>query len=616
MSYKKKLAVIWNYKLLSLAFLGLIAGVILYFTHHNTISEWLMGSIAIVESFPLIKSMWQDIRGGAYGIDILALTAIIASVILRQDFAAIIIVIMLTGGESLEDYAEKRAHSELDALLKGAPEKAHVLRGRKVIDIAANEVKIGDKLLIKAGELVPVDATIIEGSSTFDESRLSGESLPVLRTINDQIISGSINNDSPVTVKAIHSAQDSQYQLIIKLVRSAANSQAPFVRLADRYSIPFTIAAYLIAGTVWAISGHAIRFLEVIVVATPCPLLLAAPIALISGMSRASKYGIIVKNGSSLEKLAETKSFIFDKTGTLTTGILSIESIVAIDPYSKDEILALAASVEQNSNHVIALAIVNSSLNKGIRLAKVKNVTEVAGQGLKASFKGDNLLLGRLDYLQKQAVDIPNKFISSQKNTAVYIAINNKLAGVLYLKDSLRPEAKQTLQKIVNLGISKIIMITGDNKESANLVAKQLGIKTVYAETLPGEKLHALEDIEQRPITFVGDGVNDAPVLTGSDVGIALGARGSTAASESADLVIIPNDLSHVAAAFEIAKKTFSIAKQSILIGIGLSFVLMLVFATGRFKPIYGAVIQEVVDVVVIFNALRAHAIKIKFETK
>ena len=198
MSYKKKLTVIWNYKLLSLAFLGLIAGAILYFTHHNTISEWLMGSIAIIESFPIIKSMWQDIRSGSYGIDILALTAIVASVILRQDFAAIIIVIMLTGGESLEDYAEKRAHSELDALLKGAPEKAHVLRGRKVIDIPANDVKIGDKLLIKAGELVPVDATIIEGSSTFDESSLSGESLPVLRTINDQIISGSINNDSPL----------------------------------------------------------------------------------------------------------------------------------------------------------------------------------------------------------------------------------------------------------------------------------------------------------------------------------------------------------------------------------------------------------------------------------
>ena len=604
-----------TYKLLVLAFLALIVGLIFYFTNHQTISEWIMGTVAILESLPLVKSMWEDIRSGAYGIDILALTAIITAVILRQDIAAIIIVIMLTGGESLEDYAEKRANSELDALLKGSPQQAHVIRGRKTLDIKASEVKVGDKIIIKPGETVPVDALIIEGESSFNEASLTGESLPVIRSVNDQILSGSLNSDRLVTAKAIHTAEDSQYQQIVRLVQNAAKSQAPFVRLADRYSVPFTIAAYIIAISVWLVSHQAIRFLEVIVVATPCPLLLAAPIALISGMSRSSRYGIVVKTGSALEKLAEAKTIIFDKTGTLTTGILSLDSIKAIAPYTKDEVLALAASVEQNSNHVIAQAIVKAANNKNIKITKVKLVKEISGQGLRATYKGDQLILGRSDFMAKQGIELPKK-IKNQQQTIVYIAINNSLAGIIYLSDSLRPEAKSTIQKILKLGIKRTVMITGDNKSTAENIAKDVGIKTVYAETLPGEKLHALDDISQRPIIFVGDGVNDAPVLTGSDVGIALGVRGSTAASESADLVIMTDDLSKVATALEIAKKTFSIARQSILFGIGLSLMLMIIFATGKFKPIYGALLQEVVDVVVIFNALRAHSIKVTNETK
>ena len=611
LNIKKTFNLLKTYKLLLVALAALIAGLILYFSHHQTLAEWIMGSISILESLPLVKSMWEDVRDGSYGIDLLALTAIVTSVILRQDFAAMIIVIMLTGGESLEDYAEKRAHSELDALLKGSPQQAHVMRGRKIIDISASEVKVSDKVVIKPGEIVPVDGVIINGSSSFNESSLTGESLPINHTVGEQVLSGSVNSDAIVTIKAIHSAADSQYQQIVKLVKSAASSQAPFVRLADRYSIPFTLAAYAIAVTVWVISGNPIRFLEVIVVATPCPLLLAAPIALISGMSRSSKYGIIVKTGSALEKLAEAKTIVFDKTGTLTTGILDIDSILSFDPYSEDEILALAASMEQSSIHVIAQAIVTAATKKGLRLSKVKNVKESSGEGLSASYKGGRLLLGRADYLRQVGIELPDKSTIDQPKTAVYVALNERLAGVIYLSDSLRTESKATIEMVKRLGIQQTVMITGDNHHTAEAVAKEVGIKLFYAETLPGEKLHALDDLKQRPIVFVGDGVNDAPVLTGSDVGIALGARGSTAASESADIVIMQDDLSRVATALEIAKKTFSIAKQSILIGIGISLVLMLVFATGKFNPIYGAILQEVVDVVVIFNALRVHNIKV-----
>ncbi len=613
---KKSIARIFKlvktYSLLALAVLALIVGALLYFLGQQTISEWVMGTVAISECLPIIKSMWEDIRSGTYGIDILALTAIITSVILRQDFAAMIIVVMLTGGESLEDYAERRAHSELDALLKGTPQKAHIIRGRKTLDVKASEVKVGDKVIIKPGEIVPVDAIITEGTSSFNESSLTGESLPATHSVNEQILSGSINGDYPITAKAIHSAKDSQYQQIIKLVQSAGASKAPFVRLADRYSIPFTVLSYLIAGTVWALSGHAIRFLEVIVVATPCPLLLAAPIALISGMSRASKYGIIVKTGSALEKLAEAKTVIFDKTGTLTKGELSIDSIKAFNPYSQDEILAIAASIEQNSAHVIAQAIVRASVDKKIKVTKVKNVKETPGRGLSALYKGDDLLLGRGDYVTEHGVKIPKNNLTNKAKTIVYLAINGNLAGIIYLSDQVRPESKKTIQDLRNLGILRTVMITGDNKATADTIAKAVGIRTVYAETLPGEKLHALEDIKERPAAFVGDGVNDAPVLTGSDIGIALGAKGSTAASESADLVIMQDDLSRVAAAVEISKKTFTVARQSILVGIALSIILMVIFATGKFMPIYGAILQEGVDVVVIFNALRAHNLKVK----
>ena len=569
-------------------------------------------------SLPLIKSMWEDIRSGSYGIDLLALTAIIASVILKQDFTAIIIVIMLTGGQGLEDYAGHRARSELDALLKGSPHRAHVIRGRKTLDVPVREVKVGDKIIIKPGELVPVDAVILEGNSTFNESSLTGESLPVDHGSNDQILSGSINNDSLITAKTIRSAEDSQYQQIIQLVKSAAASQAPFVRLADRYSVPFTVAAYIIAIAAWIIGHQPIRFLEVIVVATPCPLLLAAPIALISGMSRASRYGIIVKTGSALERLAESRAVIFDKTGTLTTGRPSIDDLQAFKPYTQAEVLSLAASIEQNSTHVIGQAIVQAANAQKLKLSKVKQAKETAGLGLSAAFKGDRLLIGRAEYLSKHGIVVPASSSKQQAKTIVYLAINDKLAGTILLSDQVRPETKEVIAELTDeLGIRQTAMVTGDNQATAEAIAKTIGMTTVYAEALPGEKLQALEDIQEKPVAFVGDGVNDAPALAAADVGIAMGARGSTAASESADLVIMTDNLRLVTVAVRIAQRTFAIARQSILVGIGMSLILMLIFSTGKFPPVYGAIIQELVDIVVIFNALRVHSIKIQFsETK
>lgn len=608
---KRLLRFVRHYKLFSLAVATVVVGLVLELTEHQTAAHWLLGIVSIIAVIPLLWDMWQTIRTGGYGIDILAATAIIASVLLQQYWAAIVVVLMLTGGESLEDFAERRARSELDALLAHAPQKATVLRKGKAVEVTVSEIHVGDKIVMHAGDQVPVDAIVLEGTASFDESSLTGESLPQVKQKDDQLLSGSINMDGPITAKATATAADSQYQQIVRLVRGASANQARFVRLADRYSLPFTFAAYGIAIAVWVLSGDAMRFLEVIVVATPCPLLLAAPIALISGMARSSRFGVIIKTGSALERLADAQTVAFDKTGTLTRGDLSVHTVTAYGNHKKDDVLQLAGSLEQNSKHVVAQAIVNDAALKKIKLTKAKHVQEIAGRGLVAQLKGQQILVGRHSLLQEYEVKFPAQFKRSSVNqTAVYVATNGHLAGIITFVDEIRPESASTLEQLRKLGIKETLMVTGDNKATADAVAKQLGITHVHAEALPVDKLNAIEHVKHRPLVFVGDGVNDAPVLTAADVGIALGARGSTAASESADVVIMVDDVGRVATALHIAKRTFSIAQQSIVIGIGLSLILMGVFATGMFTPLAGAIVQEVVDVFVIFNALRAHLIK------
>lgn len=563
---------------------------------------------AFVNFVPLIWGMIQDLRMGTYGVDILAATAILSSVLFKEYWTGIIIVFMLTGGAALEDYAERRAQSELTALLERAPQKAHVIRGRKELDIPVSEVVVGDRILIKPGEVVPVDAIILEGISDFDESSLTGESLPVNKTVGQDLLSGSINIDGAITAKALNTSEDSQFSQIIKLVKSAQASKSPFVRMADRYAVPFTLLAFTIALGAWALSGDSLRFLQVLVVATPCPLILGAPIAMISGMSRAAKHGIIIKNGSALEQLAGAKTFGFDKTGTLTQGTPIVKDIMVYGTFKKADVLKMAATLEQSSNHVLASAIVTRAKDEGIKLAKAKHIREITGKGLESHISGSDVLVGRFSLIEEMKVTLPKSFKQSQiATTAAYVAIGGTLAGVITFEDALRPDAKKTLARLKELGVKHFLMVTGDNKTTAGIIAKQLGIDQVISDALPGDKLRALDNVAEKPVGFVGDGVNDAPVLTSADVGIALGARGSTAASESADVVIMLDNFEQVAVGVDIAKRTIRIATQAIMTGIIMSTILMFIFATGKFPPIYGAAIQELVDVVVIVYALRAH---------
>lgn len=600
-----------QYTEFSLIIVVALVGAALDVAGYDKLAHVVLAFGALAACVPVIKDMFETLREGSYGLDVLALTAIIVAVAMGEYWTAIVIVIMLTGGESLEDFAESRAQKELTSLMERAPKVAHKVRDAKNLtteDVAVNSVKVGDLLLVKPGELVPVDIEVTDGSSDIDESSITGESLPVARAKGEVVLSGSVTIDGRLVGRAVHDSGNSQYQQIVKLVKDAAGSKSRFVRLADRYSIPFTIVSYAIAFTAWAVSGEASRFLEVIVVATPCPLLLGAPIAMISGMSRAAKVGIVMKNGSALERLASAKAIAFDKTGTLTAGEPKLSKIKLFGKLQEQRVLAYAAGIEHNSVHVLARAIVAAAHERGIRMYAMDGIREEAGKGLAATYNQKKVLAGKLAYLQAQGIAMPKdtaSYIVDQ--TAVYLAIDGKLEAILLFEDAVRAESRATLARLQQLGIRHFMMLTGDNEKTAKKIAKQLGIGHIHANVLPKGKLQAIKDVPVRPCAMVGDGVNDAPVLAASDVGIAMGARGSTAASESADIVIMTDSLDKVSESVEIAKRTIFIGRQSILIGIGISVALMLIFATGRFKPVTGAALQEVVDVVVMLNALRAH---------
>lgn len=547
-------------------------------------------------AFLMFVEMIKTLRSGKYGVDILAITAIVATLLVNEYWASLMILIMLTGGESLEDYAQKKAGQELQSLLDNTPRTAHKLQGDQQLDVAVDTLEIGDHLVIKPGEIVPADGRVIMGESTFDEASLTGEAKPMSKKVGDELMSGSVNGDSSVKMVVEKRAEDSQYQLIIKLVEESKEKPARFVRLADRYAVPFTLIAYLIGGIAWWASGDPVRFVQVLVVASPCPLILAAPVALVAGMSRSSKSGIVVKTGTAVEKLAETKTIAFDKTGTITKGMLEVTGVAPVQGFSEAELLRVAASAEQGSAHILARSLVQAVP----QLLPVTDLKEISGQGITATVDGRQVKVGNARF-----IDVPE---AKTDTTAIYVAIDEKYAGTIYFSDTIRPEASKTIARLKAQGITDLLMVTGDGHTVAEAIAEEVGLTEVHARCLPQDKLTILTSIpkEKRPVTMVGDGVNDAPALTVADVGIAMGAHGSTAASESADVVILKDDLERVAEAVMISRETMKVAKQSVLIGIFVCVFLMLVASTGVIPALFGAMLQEVVDTVSILSALRA----------
>lgn len=579
---------------------GLVAGALLIAGQY-TLAYWLVVIVAATVGIRQLVAMLRSLRAGSWGVDALAILAITATLLTGELIAAIIILIMLTGGDALQDYAERRARAELTELLRKAPSIGHLVVDHGLREAPVGELKIGDVVEVQPGETVPVDGLLLL-SGVFDESSISGESIPVDRTAGSTVLSGAVNGEGTVRVRATATAASSQLATIIDLVAAAADSRAPFVRLADRFAIPFTGVALAIASLAWALSGDPTRFAEVLVVATPCPLLIAAPVAFVAGTNRAAKAGMIVKSGGVLEQLARVRTVALDKTGTLTVGR---PRVVRVEPgHPGLDPLEAAAAVEAHSTHLLADAIVDFARNVSGSIAVAEHVREVPGMGVTGDVAGRRVNAGKRAFVETvtsgfdAAALIPGE-------TAVYVAVDGRYAGRIVLRDEIRPNATATLAKLRALGIRHLMMLTGDGRETAATVAREVGIAEVRASLLPTGKVDAVRSAEH-PILMVGDGVNDAPVLAAADVGVAMGARGSTAASESADVVIMVDDLSRVPDVILIARDTVRIALQSAWVGVGVSTMLMVVAAFGFLPAVAGALLQEGIDVVVILNGLRA----------
>ncbi|MFN3922825.1 MAG: heavy metal translocating P-type ATPase [Pseudarthrobacter sp.] len=559
-------------------------------------------------------AMFRSLREGRWGIDILALMAIASTVWVGEYLAALVVILMLSGGEALEIFAQGRAARELKSLLDRAPRFAHREAAGSVLEeTPVGEVVPGDVLVVRPSELVPVDGELLSDAASLDESSLTGESLPVERVRGDLLLSGSVNGETAIRMRAAATAKDSQYSRIIALVEEAASSRAPVVRLADRYAVPFTALAILMAGTAWALSGDPVRIAQVLVVATPCPLLIAAPVAFLAGTSQAAHRGIIIKNSGTLEQLAKARTAVFDKTGTLTSGRPVLDTVqVAQDQgtgagaaVDAGRILQLAASAEQYSSHVLAASVIEAAARHNLELLPVTRATEHATQGVEAICGGDSVVVGKAGLVRNSSAGFREAALQSGQ-LAIYVAVNGSYAGALIMKDPLRTDAGETLARLHRLGVRHTMLLTGDAHGTAAHIAEEAGIRNVQADCLPEDKVNAVAAVRERPVIMVGDGVNDAPVLAAADVGIAMGAKGATAASESADVVIMLDDLSKVAVAVEIGKRTVAVALVSIWTGIGLSIGLMAVAMTGYIPAVTGALLQELVDLATILNGLRA----------
>ena len=592
-----------QWKFFTILGIGVVAAILDFLCGAPKIGGWPISGIlidifGIFMAITMLREMIETLESGRWGVDILAIIAVVSTMIVGDYWAAWMILIMLTGGESLEDYATSQADKELRSLLKNSPRIADKLVDGKIVEVKVDELKIGDIVLIKPGSQVPVD----------------GESVPVDKKVGDDLMSGSINGDAAVEMKVTKAAKDSEYQSIVALVKSSEAKPAKFVKMADRYAVPFTIVSLIIGIAAMITSAvtnpalgwqaHFLRFAQVMVVASPCPLLIAAPVAMVSGMSSMSRSHIIVKSGTTLEKLSRTLTFAFDKTGTLTENQLVIDQVVLPEnsSISKEELQSLAASVEQQSSHVIATSLVKST-NKDL-IKPVTNLKEATAKGVSGEVDGKLVKVGKLSYVD------PDQEKITVQSTAVFVSIDNKFAGYITFQDQIRKNTPETIARLRRQGVKQIMMLTGDRRSVADKVAKEAGIKEseVHADLLPAQKIQAIRDVKPdlRPVAMVGDGVNDAPSLMAADVGIAMGAKGATAASESADAVIMVNDISKVNDAVAISKHTMKVAHVDIITAICIVILIELIAFTGIIPAFWGAILQEVVDLITILLALLA----------
>ncbi len=599
--------------LLTLVLIG--AGGALHLLGAPTEGDAVWAATVAVMLVPLTVSIARALARGRVGVDAIALIAMAGALAIGQYLAGAVIALMLSGGNALEAMASRRARQELTALLERMPTIAHRRSGSGWEEIPVERLAVGDVVLVRSGELVPVDGAMQSAEAVLDESALTGEPLPVTHVRGAIVQSGAANAGAAFELQATHLASESAYANIVRLVRAAETQRAPFVRLADRYAAIFLPVTLAIAAAAWVASGDAVRAVAVLVVATPCPLILAAPIAIISGVSRAARLGVIVKGGAAIERLGDARTVLLDKTGTLTLGAPAVQEVVPVDGHSKEEVLRLAASVDQLSAHVLAEALVHDAERRGLRLAEPADAIEQPGQGMEGVVDGRRVAVGSSAWLRSRGYDVEAADrIRGDADDAglakVLVGVDGRLAGVVVMADRLRDDARELAGKLREVGIRRVAMVTGDRRSVAERIAEETGVDRLYAEQSPEDKLDIVRkmrsDPELAPVVMVGDGVNDAPALALADVGIAMSGPGATVSSETADAVITVDRIDRVATAVSIGRRALGIARQSVVFGIGLSGIAMGFAAFGYIPPVGGALLQEGIDVAVIANALRA----------
>jgi heavy metal translocating P-type ATPase len=550
---------------------------------------------------------------GRFAADLVAMLAIVAAALLQQPLPGLIVVLMQTGGETLERYAEGRASEAVRELEAAAPRLAHRVGRDGIEDVAADAVLVGDRLLVRPGEMVPCDGLVTEGRSHVNVSRLTGEPLPVTAVAGVALRSGSLNLESPLTLRATAVARESQYARIVELVRTAQASKSPLQRLADRYAVWFTPITLLICAAAWLLSGDPDRVLAVLVVATPCPLILATPVAIIGGINQAARQGIIFRHGTALEQLGGVRIAVFDKTGTLTVGRPRVSRVVADSGLDDRELLRLAAGVEQGSGHLLARTVVEEALARGIVPAVGTEVVEAAGQGVSGIADGRRVTVGGWSYVLARSPGAESSLrallaAEPPSRLRAYVAVDGLGTGVIEYADRLRPELAGFLDRLGRLGVRRTVLLSGDDQANVDAVGAAMGIAEAHGDLLPEAKVayvHRLVKAGEK-VLMVGDGTNDAPALSSATVGIALASGGGGITAEAADAVILADDPTRVTEAIAISRRTLRLARQSIWAGLGLSGAAMIAASLGYIPPTAGALLQEAIDVAVILNALRA----------
>ena len=562
---------------------------------------------------PLTVSVAQSLRKGAFGVDVIALLAMSGALVLHEYLAGAVIALMFAGGRSLEDFAQARAQRELSALLRRAPKFVHRYQGDSLTTISVDEVSRGDVLLVKPGEVVPVDGIVVGATAILDEAALTGEAKPTRCREGEPVRSGALNAaGTPFRLRAAATSEESTYAGIIRLVKQAQQAKAPLTRLADRYAMLFLPLTLAIAAAAWAVSGNPIRALAVLVIATPCPLILAAPVALVAGISLAARRGIIVKGGGALETIARAKTLVLDKTGTVTAGAPVLSGVECLGSTDPDELLRMAASLDQVSPHVLAGPILRAASERGLPLSFPRQVVEELGAGIRGRIDNRDVALGKASWVLHGQAAPPalrrlQRRLMMEGASGVFVAIDNRLAGALILEDPVRSDAPLTLRSLRRVGFKRIALLTGDHSDVAKVVGGVIGVDQVFAERSPADKVEAVRAEHLQAVTvMVGDGINDAPALAAADVGVAMGARGATASSEAADVVLVVDRLDRLAELVRIARRSRRIALESIWAGMALSIVGMGFGAAGLLTPVAGAIAQEGIDILVILNALRA----------